>query len=147
MDRTTRPLTRRLLLRSALVLSLMPMSPLRSLQIDEARAEKKTKKKKSGIKEAVKGLQELCGIDGGTSRTVARPGGTTVYCEGTRNGDWACTASSKGGRCHATAANPGATPNLQQDLPFSDPNDIPDMPLEPAPPISDPGDTPETPLL
>jgi hypothetical protein len=134
MDRILRPWTRRSFLQGGVLASLSLVASLGSLPIPDVAAGKNDGRKAKSIAKRVKNAQELCQIGGGTSTVSKKPGGTTVACKGggPGGGDFACTITSKGQRCHATRMQPdGPDQPLQPDSPVADPEDTPDFPLEP----------------
>jgi hypothetical protein len=146
MHHTTSPTTRRAFLHRGLLLSLAALSPLRTRLVEEAAAEKKTKKQ---IKQRVALYEESCEKGGGETEPTVRPGGTTVTCTGSASGDWSCTVSSKAERCYESLTTSPELPAhpLQPDRPTADPGELPEQPLDPvAPPLATPGDVAEVPL-
>lgn len=113
--------------------------------IPDVVADKKQKPKYSKIQIAqrAQAFADNCLELGGTPETSAKPGGVTVTCT-SGNGDGTtttCTFHSKGVRCSQAAINPGTMPDLQPQNPWTAPNDIPDVPLQPIEPTLRSGNT------
>ena len=104
---TTTVSRRAWLSRLFMVAALAPVVGVRLA--DDVGADKKTKKQSRKDRLVANGV-EACGLDGGTATVTERPGGTTVACSGSNNGDWTCTHSSKTSRCHKNLPNPPKAP-------------------------------------
>lgn len=144
MYHETSLLNRRSFLHEGL-LALAAVFPMHALLVEDAAAEKKKKKKTKSVAERAQTFVDGCFNDGGEPDVSVRPGGTTVSCEKSGGGSYACTITSKSSRCFATMAH-SDQPGFAPVRPTVDPGDAPDVPLEPDAQTSDPGDVPTVPL-
>ena len=132
---------------SRLLLAAAVAPVMGAMLADTADANKKKKKNKR--KEAHVGISvSACENENGTVEVIERPGGTTVNCTDSDNGDWSCTHTSQSSRCYYEHTAPTDMPNqpLAPETPFAGPTQHGDRPLQPASPYADPLDGAGQPL-
>ena len=136
---------RGLLARMLLAAAVAPVMGVRLT--DDVSADKKKKKNKR--KEAHVGISvSACENEGGTAEVIEKPGGTTVNCTGSENGDWSCTHTSQSSRCYYEHPAPTDMPHqpLAPETPLAGPTQHGDRPLQPVTPYADPADGAGQPL-